>query len=80
MEWRLFSQLKGKGANANTRAPASRASRAITGAAPPPVPPPRPASKKTRSTPSSFFRITSFSSSIAFLAKVCSPPVPIPLV
>ena len=77
---RDFSQLKGIGVKAKTRAPLSRAIRATTGATPPPVPPPSPARRKTRSTPSSCLRRRSFSSSIARLANAYSPPVPIPRV
>ena len=68
------------GQKAKTRAPASRAIRATSGVAPPPVPPPSPASKKTMSIPSSFWARASFSCSIALRAMENSPPVPIPRV
>ena len=68
------------GTKANTRAPVSRASLAISGVAPPPVPPPNPARRKIRSTPSKVLRTLSFSSLIAFRARAVSPPVPMPRV
>ena len=47
------SKANGRVAKTTTKAPASRAMRAITGAAPEPVPPPRPTQRKTMFRPAS---------------------------
>ena len=61
-------------------APSSRATLAITGAAPVPVPPPSPAVTNTRSDPRSTWRRRSIESSAALRPRSGSDPEPSPLV
>ena len=77
---RLPSNVKGLVTIPTVSAPASRASRATTGAAPVPVPPPMPAVTNTMSASSRIFLISSIDSSAA-RAPICGlAPAPNPLV
>ena len=77
---RFPSNSNGMVAKITTKAPSSRAMRAISGAAPEPVPPPRPTHRKTSCLPRSASRSSSSASSAARAPISGSPPAPSPLV
>ena len=74
----LPSKVNGRVTIAITNAPASRAIRATTGAAPVPVPPPIPAATKTMFASLTISRISSALASAAFSPISGSPPAPKP--
>ena len=74
------SKEKGKVAKTTTNAPASRAQRATSGAAPDPVPPPSPTQIKTRRRPRKTPSISSRDPCPASAPNSGSPPQPSPCV
>ena len=74
------SKAKGLVTTATVRAPASRATRAITGAAPVPVPPPMPAVTNTMSAPQITSAMRDASSKAAAQPMSGLAPAPRPLV
>ena len=74
------SQAKGVVTVPMVRAPTSRATSAMTGAAPVPVPPPMPAATNTISAPFSSSSSSARLSSAARSPRVGSPPTPRPFV
>ena len=74
----LPSKVNGRVTMAITKAPASRAIRATTGAAPVPVPPPIPAAIKTIFAPLTISLMSSTLASAAFSPISGSPPAPKP--
>ena len=74
------SKVKGLVTMATVRIPMSRATLAMTGAAPVPVPPPMPAAMKTMSAPFKASRILSRSSSAAWRPTSGLEPAPMPRV
>ena len=74
----LPSKVNGRVTIAITKAPASRAIRATTGAAPVPVPPPIPAATKTILASLTISLISSVLASAAFSPTSGSPPAPKP--
>ena len=77
---RFPSKEKGRVTTPTVSAPASRATRATTGAAPVPVPPPSPAVTNTMSAPARESVISSMWSSAAWRPTFGSAPAPSPCV